>query len=108
MGFVFFIIVLTLIATSIIIYILTNKGYKQFKKDIQTAKYVSCNYDYEYQLIPNLYNIYEVIKIKNGWIELMQIKSMDDKTPYFNTKEESTIFLPLKEAYQVLNLQIIE
>jgi hypothetical protein len=38
----------------------------------------------------------------------MQIKSVENPEPFFKTEEKSYVDLPIKEAYQVLNLQIIE
>ena len=81
---------------------------KEFEERLSKAKYATCEYTYENPFIPVLKDIYIVKEIKNGWVRLIQIKSIENPEPFLKTEEKSYIDLPLKEAYQVLNLQIIE
>lgn len=101
-----------LIGVLIIAHILHNnvneQELKEFEERLSKAKYATCEYVYEDPFIPVLKDIYIVKEIKNGWVRLMQIKSVDNPEPFFKTEEKSYIDLPIKEAYQVLNLQIIE
>lgn len=85
-----------------------EQGLKEFEEKLSKAKYATCEYVYENPFIPTLKDIYIVKEIKNGWVRLMQIKSIENPEPFFKTEEKSHIDLPIKEAYQVLNLQIIE
>ena len=101
-----------LIGVLIIAHILHNnvneQELKEFEERLSKAKYATCEYVYTDPFIPTLKDIYIVKEIKNGWVRLMQIKSIENPEPYFKTEEKSYVDLPLKEAYQVLNLQIIE
>lgn len=101
-----------LIGVLIIAHILHNnvneQELKEFEERLSKAKYATCEYVYEDPFIPVLKDIYIVKEIKNGWVRLMQIKSVDNPEPFFKTEEKSYIDIPIKEAYQVLNLQIIE
>lgn len=81
---------------------------KEFEEKLSKARYVTCEYVYTDPFIPILKDIYIVKEIKNGWVRLMQIKSIENPEPFFKTEEESYIDLPIKEAYKVLNLQIIQ
>ena len=81
---------------------------KEFEERLSKAKYATCEYVYTDPFIPTLKDIYIVKEIKNGWVRLIQIKSIENPEPFFKTEEESYVDLPIKEAYQVLNLQIIE
>ena len=81
---------------------------EEFTEKLKKAKYVTCEYVYDNPFIPALKDYYIVKEIKNGWVRLMQIKSVKNLEPFFKTEEESYTDLPIKEAYQVLNLQIIE
>lgn len=81
---------------------------KEFEERLSKAKYATCEYVYTDPFIPTLKDIYLVKEIKNGWVRLIQIKSIENPEPYFKTEEKSYVDLPIKEAYQVLNLQIIE
>ena len=81
---------------------------KEFEERLSKARYATCEYVYTDPFIPTLKDIYIVKEIKNGWVRLMQIKSIENPEPFFKTEEKSYVDLPIKEAYQVLNLQIIE
>lgn len=81
---------------------------KEFEERLSKAKYATCEYVYTDPFIPTLKDIYIVKEIKNGWVRLIQIKSIENPEPFFKTEEESYIDLPIKEAYKVLNLQIIQ
>lgn len=81
---------------------------EEFTEKLKKARYATCEYVYEDPFIPVLKDIYIVKEIKNGWVRLIQIKSIEKPEPFFKTEEESYIDLPINEAYQVLNLQIIE
>lgn len=81
---------------------------KEFEERLSKARYVTCEYVYINPFIPILKDIYIVKEIKNGWVRLLQIKSVENPEPFFKTEEKSYVDLPIKEAYQVLNLQIIE
>jgi hypothetical protein len=81
---------------------------KEFEESLSKARYATCEYVYTDPFIPALKDIYIVKEIKNGWVRLIQIKSIENPEPFFKTEEESYVDLPLKEAYKVLNLQIIE
>jgi hypothetical protein len=105
-------IAVILIAVLIIAHILHNKvneqKLKEFEEKLYKAKYVTCEYVYTNPFVPILKDIYIVKEIKNGWVRLMQIKSVENPEPFFKTEEKSCIDLPVREAYKVLNLQIIE
>lgn len=81
---------------------------KEFEERLSKAKYATCEYVYTDPFIPTLKDIYIVKEIKNGWVRLMQIKSIENPEPFFKTEEQSYVDLPIKEAYKVLNLQIIK
>lgn len=81
---------------------------KEFEESLIKAKYATCEYVYTNPFIPVLKDIYIVKEVKNGWVRLLQIKSIENPEPFFKTEEKSYIDLPIKEAYQVLNLQIIQ
>ena len=98
-----------LIGILIVAHILHNNiNEREFEERLSKAKYATCEYTYEDPFIPVLKDIYIVKEIKNGWVRLMQIKSIENPEPFFKTEEESYIDLPIKEAYKVLNLQIIQ
>lgn len=98
-----------LIGILIVAHILHNNiNERDFEERLSKAKYATCEYTYEDPFIPVLKDIYIVKEIKNGWVRLMQIKSIENPEPFFKTEEESYIDLPIKEAYKVLNLQIIQ
>jgi hypothetical protein len=105
-------IAVILIGVLIIAHILHNnvneQKLKEFEEKLSKAKYATCEYVYTNPFIPILKDIYIVKEIKNGWVRLIQIKSVENPEPFFKTEEKSYIDLPIKEAYQVLNLQIIE
>lgn len=105
-------IAVILIGVFIVAHILHNnvneQELKEFEERLSKARYATCEYVYEDPFIPVLKDIYIVKEIKNGWVRLIQIKSIENPEPYFKTEEKSYIDLPIKEAYQVLNLQIIE
>lgn len=81
---------------------------EEFTEKLKKTKYATCEYVYDNPFIPALKDYYIVKEIKNGWVRLIQIKSPENPIPYHKTEEESYCDLPIKEAYQVLNLQIIE
>ena len=101
-----------LIGILIVAHILHNnineRELKEFEERLSKAKYATCEYVYTDPFIPMLKDIYIVKEVKNGWVRLIQIKSIENPEPVFKTEEKSYIDLPIKEAYQVLNLQIIE
>lgn len=101
-----------LIGILIVAHILHNninkQKLKEFEERLIKAKYATCEYVYANPFIPVLKDIYVVKEVKNGWVRLLQIKSIEDPEPIFKTEEKSYIDLPIKEAYRVLNLQIIE
>lgn len=105
-------IAVILIAVFIVAHILRNnvneQELKEFEKRLSKARYATCEYVYDNPFMPALKDYYIVKEIKNGWVRLIQIKSPENPIPYHKTEEESYCDLPIKEAYQVLNLQIIE
>lgn len=101
-----------LIGILIVTHILHNNAneqkLKEFEERLSKAKYATCEYVYKNPFIPVLKDIYIVKGIKNGWVRLLQIKSIENPEPFFKTEEKSYIDLPIHEAYNVLNLQIIQ
>lgn len=105
-------IAVILIAVFIVAHILRNnvneQELKEFEERLSKARYATCEYVYDNPFMPVLKDYYIVKEIKHGWVRLIQIKSPENPIPYHKTEEESYCDLPIKEAYQVLNLQIIE
>lgn len=105
-------IAIILIGVFIIAHILHNnvneQELREFEERLSKAKYATCEYVYTDPFIPTLKDIYIVKEIKNGWVRLIQIKSIENPEPFFKTEEKSYLDLPIREAYKVLNLQIIE
>lgn len=71
-----------------------NISYEEFCEKVKNCKYLYIRYHYDNPLIPTFEEKYEIINIENGWIKLFNF-----------TDNTDVIHLPLKEAYNIFELE---